>query len=53
MKRSCDFRLIVVYVLVGGNRFDLVCVFCDSGRTQKQLVQYVRDSGVKRTPYQR
>ncbi|KAI5628322.1 FERM, RhoGEF and pleckstrin domain-containing protein 2 isoform X2, partial [Silurus asotus] len=24
-----------------------------SGRTQKQLVQYVRDSGVKRTPYQR
>uniref|UniRef100_A0A3B3RCG9 FERM, ARH/RhoGEF and pleckstrin domain protein 2 n=1 Tax=Paramormyrops kingsleyae TaxID=1676925 RepID=A0A3B3RCG9_9TELE len=24
-----------------------------SGRTQKQLVEYVRDSGAKRTPYQR
>ncbi|XP_057184730.1 FERM, ARHGEF and pleckstrin domain-containing protein 2-like isoform X1 [Triplophysa rosa] len=24
-----------------------------SGRTQKQLVEYVRDSGLKRTPYQR
>ncbi|KAJ3600136.1 hypothetical protein NHX12_034086 [Muraenolepis orangiensis] len=24
-----------------------------SGRTQKQLVEYVRDSGTKRTPYQR
>ncbi|XP_072540167.1 FERM, ARHGEF and pleckstrin domain-containing protein 2 isoform X1 [Salminus brasiliensis] len=24
-----------------------------SGRTQKQLVEYVRDSGVRRTPYQR
>ncbi|KAI1882718.1 hypothetical protein AGOR_G00237800 [Albula goreensis] len=24
-----------------------------SGRTQKQLVEYVRDSGIRRTPYQR
>lgn len=45
--------LMVVYMLVCENRFDLDSVFYDSGRTQKQLVQYVRDSGVKRTPYQR
>ncbi|KAG7263329.1 hypothetical protein CRUP_002221 [Coryphaenoides rupestris] len=29
------------------------CVEHHSGRTQKQLVDYVRDSGTKRTPYQR